>query len=98
MTPTQLWDEFEAAYDRCSSYHVFDDDAHEVGQTAPYGKLKKKYETVIGYWLNKETIGGHVLHDLGYIDLVDPHVLSMIQEYKRRLKKAKKDIVKDVFG
>lgn len=98
MTPTELWEEFESAYYQSTSHRTFEDDEHEFGQPLPYGKLKKRYDTVINYWLDPKTFGGHILHNSGYIDAVCPEVLEMVEEYQRRLKVAKKHIIKEVFS
>lgn len=98
MSPIELWDEFETAFHYSNSYQTFDDDQHELGQPLPYGKLKKKYDTVINYWLDPETIGGNVLHDSGYIDAVCPEVMEIVEEYQRRLKVARKTIINEVFN
>lgn len=98
MTPQELWDAFEEAFSKCPSHRTFDDDQHEMGQPGNYGKLKKKYRTVIDYWLDCDSIGGNALLVNGYIACVDETVLKMVKDYQSQVKKAKKKIVKEVFG
>jgi hypothetical protein len=99
MKPKELWDEFEAAYYACpQSQREFDDDAHELGVSKPYGKMKKKYEDVIGYWMDSTTIGGRMLLSNGYLEAVNPDIYEMCENYMEKVKQAQKKIAKEVFG
>lgn len=98
ITPKELWDEFESAANQIPGGLDLDDESWEHGQPAPYGKLKRRYDTVISYWMDDTTRGGHILWETGYHACLDEGVVEMVEEYQRELNKAKKEIVAKVFG
>lgn len=98
MTPAELWDAFEDAYLSCPQSDELEDWQEELGQPGAYGKLKKKYETVVGYWMNPKTRGGSTLHDSGYIEALDAGVLKMVEQYQKELSAFKKQLARKVFG
>lgn len=98
MSPSELWDAFEAAYLQCPQSREMDSDAEEDGQPGAYAKLKKTYGGTIGYWLDDSTIGGSVLLRSGYIECLDPAIVEMCDQYEAALRKASKKIAKEIFG
>ena len=98
MTPSELWDAFEDAYMACPQADELEDWQEELGQPGTYGKLKKKYETVIGYWMDPETRGGSTLHESGYLEALDADIKEMVEQYQQELVVFKKQLAKRIFG
>lgn len=96
MKPSELWDIFEEAYLSCAGTQTKDDDQIECGEE--YGKMKRSIESVIGYWLDPNTTGGHVLVDSGYTAELPDDLLENVRQYEKEVEQAKRSIARKYFS
>lgn len=97
MTPQELWEVFEEAASECPQFRGINEDATEQG-FLPYSILKKSYNGVISYWLNSESLGGHLIVSKGYDESLPSDVISMCQEYNRLMAGYQKKAAQQAFG
>lgn len=71
------------ACERCPQFHGFDDDQDELvnGRIVNVTNLYKKgIVSVINYWRNRNSIGGSLLYDKGYLEALPYEVIKLFDE------------------
>lgn len=77
--PTEIWDIFEEAFLECpQTNNYMSDDTYEMDIS--YKEWKSDVESVMLYWMNKDTIGGNVIWKHNYWNLLPDWLLDAIDE------------------
>ncbi len=95
MNAKELNEIFMGACEQCPQCSGFDDQEELVdGQYVDVANLGQKgIVAVIKYWRNENTIGGHILHDMGYVESLPDEVLDLLDNIDKLIEKAIMDAV-----
>lgn len=81
MNAEELNGAFIDACNQCPQFDGFDEDQQELvnGRYVNVAALHKKGAVaVLRYWFNRDTIGGNLIHNMGYEAFLPTEVLSFL--------------------